>query len=182
MISKNGVSSGHRPFRSAVLWCSATALQYYDMSKPATEKTDASNTFTYLGAVLVQEDKPVAYASRTLMRTERGSARIEKECSGILFGCECFRQYLFARNIVHVERDHKTLEILFRKPLLIEPKMLQRMRFIFQGYNLSVSYKRRTLLYIADALSRAPQESDESSAWDPEVKLYKELEVVHHAN
>ena len=54
-------------------------LQYYDSRKPIVTQTDASTAG--LGAVLLQEDKPVAYASRSLSKTELGvpSDRIRHE-------------------------------------------------------------------------------------------------------
>ena len=58
--------------------CRAATLQYYDIKKPVTLQTDASSTG--LGAVLMQDYKPVTYASRTLTPTEREYAQIEKEC------------------------------------------------------------------------------------------------------
>ena len=43
-------------------------LQYYDSRKPIVIQTDASTAG--LGAALLQEDKPVAYASRSLSKSE----------------------------------------------------------------------------------------------------------------
>ena len=45
-----------------------------------------------LGAVLMQEGKPVAYASKSLNPTEQDYAQIEKEMYAIVFGTE---QHLF---------------------------------------------------------------------------------------
>ena len=52
-------------------------LQYYDVNKDIIVQADSSSTG--LGAVLIQDGKPVAYASRALTRTERNNAQIEKE-------------------------------------------------------------------------------------------------------
>ena len=53
--------------------CSAPVLQYYDVKKETTIECDSSEHG--LGAVITQEGKPVAYASRTLTSTERNYAR-----------------------------------------------------------------------------------------------------------
>ena len=82
---------------------------------PVTIQCDSSETG--LGAALLQDGQPVAFASRTLTSTERGYAQIEKECLAIVFACERFNQYLFGRNSVSVQSDHKPLETNFAKPL-----------------------------------------------------------------
>ena len=51
--------------------------------------------------------------------------------------------------------DHKPLEIIFRKPLLSAPQRLQRMLLRLQKYDLNVTYKKGTKMYIADTLSIA---------------------------
>lgn len=48
---------------------SAPVLAFYDVKKPVTVSCDASNFG--LGAVLLQENKPMAYASRALTDTEK---------------------------------------------------------------------------------------------------------------
>ena len=48
----------------------APVLQYYDVTKPVTIQCDASRKG--LGAVLLQDNKPVYYASRSLTDTEEG--------------------------------------------------------------------------------------------------------------
>ena len=48
---------------------SAPVLSYYDLKKPITLSVDASSKG--LGAVLYQEEKPVAYASRALTPTQK---------------------------------------------------------------------------------------------------------------
>ena len=52
---------------------------------------DASSTG--LCSTLMQEGKPLAYASRALSTTEVGYAQIEKECLAIIFSLERFHQY-----------------------------------------------------------------------------------------
>ena len=41
-----------------------------------------------LGATVLQDDKPVAYASKALTDTERQWANIERETYALVFGCE----------------------------------------------------------------------------------------------
>ena len=48
-----------------------------------------------LGAALMQNGHPIAYASRALTETESRYAQIEKEMSAIVFSVEKFNDYTF---------------------------------------------------------------------------------------
>ncbi|PIK40121.1 hypothetical protein BSL78_23022 [Apostichopus japonicus] len=56
----------------------APVLQFYDPKKPITLSVDSSQNG--LGAVLLQGELPVAYASKTLTPTQENYAQIEKRC------------------------------------------------------------------------------------------------------
>ena len=129
-------------------------LRYYSLSDEVTIQSDASQTG--LGAALLQNGQPVAYASRTLTDAETRYAQIEKECLSIVFACERFDQYIFGRSLVAVQTDHQPLESIFKKNLAAAPARLQRMLLRLQRYNLSVSYICGSHMFLADALSRAP--------------------------
>ena len=129
-------------------------LRYYDVSLPVTIQCDSSETG--MGAALLQEGQPVTFVSRTLTPTERGYAQIEKECLAIVFACERFNQYIFGRESISVQSDHKPLETIFKKPLTAAPKRLQGMLLRLQKFNLKIGYKKGTEMFLADTLSRAP--------------------------
>ena len=61
---------------------SALVLAFYDVKKPVTVSCDVSNFG--LGAVL-QENKPIAYASRALTDTEKRYAQIEKQLLAVVY-------------------------------------------------------------------------------------------------
>ena len=73
-------------------------LQYYDPAKPVKVQVDASQTG--LGAVIMQNGKPIAYASKVLTTTQQTYAQIEKENLAIVFGCEKFHHYLYGRDFL----------------------------------------------------------------------------------
>ena len=64
--------------------CRSECLQYYDVKKPVVIQADASKSG--LGAVLLQDGRPVAYASRAMTKTQQNYAMIEKELLAIVFG------------------------------------------------------------------------------------------------
>ena len=93
-------------------------LKYYDRNKPVTLQCDAS--LKGLGACIIQDGKPIAFASKSLTDTETRYANIERELLAIIFGCEKFHTYLYGRSFV-VESDHKLLEMICLKNLISAP-------------------------------------------------------------
>jgi hypothetical protein len=134
------------------LLSTAPVLAYFDVTKPTVIECDASSTG--LGSVLLQDGRPIAYASRALTETEQKYAQIEKETLAIVFSCIHFSQYITAKPVT-VKSDHQPLETIFRRPLSKAPKRIQRMLMQLQNYDLDVKYVKGTSLHLADALSRA---------------------------
>ena len=89
-------------------------LQYPDFSQEFILTTDASNYA--IGSVLSQgligKDLPIAYASRTLNKSEQNYSTTEKELLAIVWSVKHFRPYLYGRGFTIVT-DHKPLTWLF---------------------------------------------------------------------
>lgn len=116
-------------------------------------QTDASKDG--LGCVLMQNGHPIAYASRTLSKSEQKWAQIEKELLAIVFACKRFHYFLYGRGFV-VQSDHKPLETLVKKEIDDVTARLQGMFMLLLKYpNLSVVYKPGKEMLVADCLSRA---------------------------
>ncbi len=73
-------------------------LAYFDPHKELRLQVDASKYG--LGAVLMQDGRPIAYSSKSLSESEINYAQIEKELFAILFGCKRFHQYIYGRQVV----------------------------------------------------------------------------------
>jgi hypothetical protein len=146
-----------------------TLLKYYDLGKDTTIQCDASETG--LGAAIMQDGCPVAYASRSLTSTERRYAQIEKECLAIVFACTRFDQFIYGKQHVAVESDHKPLETIFKKSLHDAPRRLQGMLLKLQKYNIGVTYKRGTHMHLADYLSRAQLQTTTQSEEETEAEI-----------
>jgi len=156
-------------------------LKYYDCNAEVTLQCDASEKG--LGAALLQNGQPVAFASKTLTPTERRYAQIEKECLAIVFACQRFSQYLSRREKITVESDHKPLQSIFKKSVLAAPCRLQRMLLRLQRFNLDVKYKPGSQMYIADHLSRAylasqGEEDKEFQVFALEVETLNPLDAL----
>ena len=68
-------------------------MAYYDVTKPITLEVDASQKG--LGAALVQEKKQIAFASKTLTKTQSNYINIEREMLSLVHGVERFHTYLY---------------------------------------------------------------------------------------
>ena len=129
-------------------------LQYYDHTQPIVIQTDASTAG--LGAVLIQQNKPVAYASRSLTDAETRYAPLELECLAIVFAARKFDQYIFGHANVTIQTDHKPLVSIFNRSLLTAPRRLQSMLLVLQRYSFSIEWRPGTEQVTADMLSRNP--------------------------
>ena len=130
----------------------APVLAYFDPTKELAIQCDASGQG--LGAALLQEGRPLAYASRALSDTETRYATIEKEMLAIVFALEKWHQYTFGRPLT-VYSDHKPLEAIMKKPLDRAPKRLQGMLVRALAYDIKVQYLKGKDMFLADTLSRA---------------------------
>ena len=83
-------------------------LTYYDRKKPVTVQCDYSKQG--LGVALVQDGRPVQFASKAISDSEAQYAPIEGEMLAVLYGVTKFHYYLYGRKFkVESDIDHYSI-------------------------------------------------------------------------
>ena len=150
----------------------AQLLRYYDRTKPMVVQANASQQG--LGACLLQEGQPIAFASKSLIDTETRYANIERELLAIVFSCQWFNTYILGRPFT-VESDHKPLEKIHQKSLARARPRLQWLLLQVQQYNVTTSYRPEKEMLLADALSRYPSRASGEIKLDMRVNYISQM-------
>ncbi|KAK9736733.1 RNase H-like domain found in reverse transcriptase [Popillia japonica] len=101
--------------KALVKLTTAPVLSFFNSTKPIVIETDASKNG--LGACLLQDGHPIAFASRSLNSTEQKYAQD-----------------------TNINTDHKPLESIFKKDLASITPRLQRMRLLYIADTLSRAF------------------------------------------
>ena len=143
------------------LLTTSNLLTHYDPTLPLKLAADASQYG--LGAVISHVlpngvERPVAFASRSLSKSERNYSQIDKEALALVFGVQKFHTYLYGRRFTLVT-DHKPLtSILGPKKGVpsVAAARLQRWALLLAAYNYDIEFRSTVAHGNADALSRLP--------------------------
>ena len=122
---------------------------------------DADASETALGAVLSQiidgEERPLAFESRVLSKTEVNYATTKSEAPGFVQAMQWFRPSIYGSQCI-VRTDHASLQWLFRQNAEgMTFRMIQKM----QKYNYRTVHRPEEEHCNADRLSRRPNEKPE---------------------
>jgi hypothetical protein len=132
-----------------VAMSSTPVLALPDFSKQFVVETDASDIG--LGAVLMQDDKPIAFLSKSLSANNKFLSIYEKEFLALIMAVERWRPYLQRQEFV-IRTDHKNLAYLNDQSLHSE---LQRKAMTkMMGLQFKIVYRKGKENAAADALSR----------------------------
>ncbi|GKD80922.1 putative reverse transcriptase domain-containing protein, partial [Tanacetum coccineum] len=129
--------------------CSAPILALPEGNEDFIAYCDAS--IKGLGAVLMQREKVIAYASRQLKIHEKNYTTHDLELGAVVFALKIWRHYLYGTRCT-VFTDHKSLQhILDQKELNMRQR---RWLELLSDYDCEIRYHPGKANVVADALSR----------------------------
>ena len=99
-------------------------LPYFNPSSETTLQTDASKKG--LGAVILQDSRPVMFTSRALTGSERNYQNLERECLVMAWGMEKFHYFLYGKQFT-LETNQKLLVSIYRKHMVEISPRIQRL-------------------------------------------------------
>ena len=137
-------------------------LPYFDRNKETILQTDASKKG--FGAVILQEEQPIYYASRALTSAEKNYQNLEREAQAAVWGMEKFHYFLYGRKFI-LQTDQKPLVSIFRKHMIDVSPRIQRITIRAWQYEFEPQHIAGRNNVISDALSRVtPLEFQDSNA------------------
>ncbi|KAL1550842.1 hypothetical protein AAHA92_18755 [Salvia divinorum] len=153
---------------------SAPVLRLPNFDKTFFVETDASDFG--IGAVLLQDDHPLACFSKKLGPHRRVTSTYHKELYAIVEAVQKWHQYLLGREFV-IRSDQKSLKELLQQVIQTPDQQLYARKLM--GYKFRIEYKTGTSNRVADALSRRDMDPmpDRSAKEEADASL---LTTVSH--
>ena len=130
----------------------APCLAFPDFAKPFEVHTDAS--LQGIGAVLFQDQRPIAYESRCLTPAEVNYPTGEQELLAVVHALTVWRCYLEGAQTVRVVTDHKAITYLDTLPTL--SRRQTRWAEFLSRFDFKWDHAAGRHHVVADALSRHP--------------------------
>ncbi|CAI5657039.1 unnamed protein product [Oreochromis niloticus] len=156
------------------------ALAIFNPNLPTFISTDASDYG--LGAVLTQmnssnEERVVAFGSRTLSPAERKYSKIEKEALACVWAVERWRTYIWGRRFT-LRTDHQALTTLLSTKGMNRAGMrIARWSARLMCFQYDLEYRPGSQNVIADCMSRVPLHSTNTRE-DSEQDLITEIAEI----
>jgi hypothetical protein len=147
------------------------ALPNFDI--PFTLETDACDSG--LGAVLMQQSRPLAFFSKALGPKNCAKSVYEKEAMAILEALRKWRHYFLGNKLI-IKTGQYSLKYLASQRLLegIQHKLMLKLL----EFDFSIQYKKGSENLAADALSRKYQESEQQHSCTSEQLICTTISVA----
>lgn len=129
--------------------CSTPVLALPDFDQSFTVETDASNVG--IGAVLMQNNHPICFLSRSLGPKHQSLSVYEKELMQVVHAVQTWHAYLAHRPFI-INTDQKSLKFLMEQKVTTPFQHMWLSKLM--GYNFEIRYKQGKDKVLADALSR----------------------------
>ena len=139
-----------------------TLLSFPDFGKTFHIYTDASDY--QLGAVIMQDDKPLAFYSRKLNKAQRNYTTGEQELLSIVETLKEFRNILLGQDLI-VHTDH--MNILYGN---LSNDRITRWRLLIEEYGPTFKHIKGKDNIVADALSRLSMTEAPNSKPSPDER------------
>jgi hypothetical protein len=156
-----------------------TLLHFPDFNQPFEIHTDAS--LRQIGAVISQNNKPIAFYSRKLRDGQHNYSTTERELLAIVEVLKEFRTILLGHRI-KIYTDHKNLTFS-----QFNTERVMRWRLILEEYGPELIYIKGTDNIVADALSRLdllpddPTDDGTSIKGHPSTVTHEEVTMTEFA-
>lgn len=128
---------------------STPVLALPDFTVPFTIECDASDMG--IGAVLSQNQHPIAFLSKSLAEKHKTLSVYDKEMMAIVFAVQKWRHYLLEHPF-KILTDHQTLKYFINQRIITPTQQKWLLKLL--GYNYTLEYRSGSLNIAADALSR----------------------------
>ena len=136
---------------------STPILAYYNPKKQTVLQTDAS--IKGLGAYLLQEEKPVYFASKALTDAQQGYVAIELESLAVAWAMEKFNHLPYTSHFIF-KTNQKPLEAILSRSINQATARLQTILIRTFPYHFTVQYIPGLTNQLADYLSQFGGQKD----------------------
>ncbi|GAU12466.1 hypothetical protein TSUD_229990, partial [Trifolium subterraneum] len=154
----------------------APVLALPDFTKQIIIESDASGGG--IGAILMQDKKPIAYFSKALGKRNLTKSAYEKEMMAVVLAIQHWRPYLLGRKFT-VYTDQKSLRQLMQQRIVTAEQQNWAAKLL--GYDFDIIYKQGKLNKGADALSRMYEGAEfqaitSYAQWDQKQQIIREVQ------
>ncbi|KAF2313838.1 hypothetical protein GH714_018225 [Hevea brasiliensis] len=141
-----------------------------NFSLPFVVECDASGSG--VGAVLMQQNRPIAYFSKAISNKSTAQSAYERELMALVLAIQHWRPYLIGRKFT-VRTDQRSLKHFYCSKLAPQHKQYWLSKLM--GYSFMIEYKTGISNKAADALSRRDEEVELQAISVPQWVDWEEI-------